>query len=181
MSGFEVTVYRLDGTIEKYQAPNQVLLGGLNLWLDSMFRAQNFAFLYKGLISATSLTSLSSSDTMSSHPGWYEVPSYYSWSYTNSAGDLALQPYRAEYGYNGGGELRSGTNTLGDFVDFTRREYISAPYACRIGGLFLSTSRTITSTQGTLFATARFLGNEAVNLNVGDILEARYITDVEAV
>ena len=190
MPGFDLTLYTFDGGEVKYSAPNQVLAGGLDLWNDSVFYGLEIngnpvgavkQFLFKGLISATSLTTLSSGDTMGSHPGWHEVADYYSWTYADSAGSgWLLKQQRQEFGYNASGldSIRAGYHNDGEYTYWTQREYFAVPFATKVGGLFLSTVHTIGSTAGTLFSTARIFGNQTINFNVGDVLEVRYAFSV---
>lgn len=93
---FSCHILRKNGDIEEVGFPNGLTTLGFNLMLDSLFRnysggATLYPYWYIGLVSNTSFTGLSVSDTMSSHTGWTEdstdyTPPTYTGAVNNSGG-----------------------------------------------------------------------------------------------
>jgi hypothetical protein len=150
---FAVECVAPDGTVRWTAfAKNGVTGAGLDDLLNTYFRnGTPKTAWYIGLIDNASYSSMSSSDTMSSHPGWVESAAY------TNANRVQWSP-----GASSGQSVVNGTT-----CDFSMNAVKS------IRGLFLASDNTISGTSGLLWATAPFTGGTQ-SVNPGDTLKVTY-------
>lgn len=158
---FVAECYGADGKLKwRDEFPNTVVTVGKNLILDSALAGSSYsATEYMGLISSTSFSAISASDTMSSHAGWLEAgnanaPTYTSprktcvWS-AASGGSKALSA-ALSFAITSSGTLKGG------FLN---------------GGT--GASSTIDSTTGVLVSAGLFSGGDRA-VNNGDTVNVSY-------
>jgi hypothetical protein len=150
---FKWECFNPDGSLAwKDEHKNGATTSGLNDFLNTYFdnsTAKKNTW-YLGLIDNSGFTSLSSSDTMSSHTGWTELTSY----------SEGTRPQWTPAAAAGGSITNSST------VNFT----INATVAVK--GAFIVSNNTKGGTTGQLFATG--LLSSLQNLTNGQVLKLTY-------
>lgn len=157
-----VTDYAPDGTV-RWTATfhNTVVTVGKNLALDTYLSGSSYTVTgpYMGLISSTSYSAISASDTMSSHSGWLEAGSANAPTYSGSRGTVTFSSASA------------GSKASSAAVSF------SITGTGTVKGCFIvfgsGASATIANTSGTLYSAGLFTGGDETVGN-GDTLNVNY-------
>lgn len=133
--------------------PNGITSAAINYVLNSAIKGSVAAIStwYLGLVSGSSFTGFSSSDTMSSHAGWSEATSY------TEANRPTWAPVAA---------------TAGVLVTDGAVQFTSNDSQAILAGLFLASNNTKGGSSGTLFATALFDSNKIIQS--GQVLKVFY-------
>ena len=148
---FHIQHIRAGKVIGEYDVPNGITDVGLNSLLDVYFHAvSQITTWYIGLVDNNAFSMFAAGDTSASHGGWAESSDY----------DEATRPEWTE-GAASGRAITNGTT-----VDFT----INATKT--IHGLFIISENTKGGSTGTLWSTAAFASNVAVQDD--DVLKVTY-------
>jgi len=148
---FSVDHMRAGELLARYEFPNGVTTVGKNHALDVVFGGTTqVSEWYIGMINGSGFTSVSATDTMSSHAGWTEFTSY------SNATRLAWTD----------SPTSSGSKTSASTADFTYNA------TGTLKGIFIASDNTKGGTTGTLWATALFSSDIGV-VNT-DILKITY-------
>lgn len=144
--------------IGRYEAPNTIVNVGKNYILDVMFNGgtqiANIKW-FMGMISSSSFSAISSSDTISSHSGWTEWTTY-------------SESTRQAWG-SGAAASQSVTNASAVVINITGSGTVK--------GIFIvgsaSGADTKGGTTGTLWSAALYTGGDVAVIN-GDQLRSTY-------
>jgi hypothetical protein len=159
-----------DGNLKWEESfPNLVNAVGKQLMLDTLLRGSSYTVVgpYLGLISGSSPTFGTGSDTMSSHAGWTEFTNY-------TVGGSAVRGTAAFAAATSSGSTPSNvtTSTAGSIT------YTVTGAGGTIGGCFLVTgpgaSSTQNNTSGTLYSAGAFSTPKATT--AGDTVSVTYST-----
>lgn len=140
---------------------NTVVTVGKNILLNTLMNGSSYSVTgpYMGLISSSSYSAISSSDTMSSHSGWLEAGS-------------ANAPT-----YSGNRATCSFASASGGSISLSASASFSITGTGTVEGAFLvlgtGASNSIGNTSGTLFSAAVFSGGAQAVSN-GDTLNVSY-------
>ncbi len=150
--------YGPDGALKWRESfPNTVVTVGKNYLLDNGMAGSAYtAAFYLGLISSTSYSAISASDTMSSHAGWLEAGAANTPAYSQST-----RPAAAWAAASGGSKALSAALSY------------SITSAGTIKGAFMTTNSTKDGTTGTLFSAGLFTGGDKTVAN-GDTVNVSY-------
>lgn len=156
--GFELTITRKTGEVEKYVFPNGSTTQGRNYLLDAAFRnSGTTANWYIGLIDKTSFSELNVADTAASHGGWVEFEDY----------DESVRQTWTKSAASGGIINASAAST------FTINAVSPLQY---LAGAFVASVNTKGATTGILWATGQFAAD--IPIQEGDILNLTYFSQL---
>jgi hypothetical protein len=148
---FHVEHWREGKLLNTYDFPNDIVDAGVNALFNIMFDSgTQITAWYIGLISISSYSALSNSDTMASHAGWTEATGY-------------TESTRVSWGA-GSASARSITNSSPATFDINATDTIK--------GVFVTSQNSKSGTTGTLWATALFSAD--VPVTSGDQLRITY-------
>lgn len=158
VGGFELTITRKSGGVEKYVFPNGSTTQGRNYLFDAAFRnSGTTANWYIGLIDKTSFSGLNVADTAASHAGWIEFDDY----------DESVRQTWTKAAASGGIINASAAST------FT----ISAVSVGQfLAGAFVTSVNTKGATTGILWATGQFAAD--IPIQEGDVLNLTYFSQL---
>lgn len=142
---YRVTCLRVDGSVKWIEeGHNDITDFGLNEILGIMFvQGTQFNNWFMGLIDAAGFSAVADADLMNSHAGWVESIKY-------TEANRPTIPF--------GAVVAQKTETTPS-VSFTINEFHT------LKGVFIVSNSTKSGTTGTLWATALFSGDKAVDLN----------------
>lgn len=123
---------------------NTVVTVGKNILLNTLMNGSSYSVTgpYMGLISSTSFSAISSSDTMSSHSGWLEAGSSNAPTYSGNRATLSF------------------SSASGGSISLSANASFSITGSGTVEGAFVvlgsGASNTVGNTSGTLFSAASF-------------------------
>jgi hypothetical protein len=163
---YKVECYDVDGNLKWSDIiENTVVTVGKNLALDTYLAGSSYTVTgpYMGLISSTSFSAISASDTMSSHSGWLE------------AGNANAPTYSGTRKTCAWSAASGGSKSLSAALSF------SITGSGTVKGAFIvfgsGALNTIDNTSGTLYSAGLFSGGDKT-VGSGDTINVSYTTSL---